>query len=588
MVGLPAEQVIEAAKPIRPDGRSCCGETRRSVGISAGHEQAVGRRVRMRASRVDNVGHREMLPHALERGAPGSGHAVTWRGDLVRRGLAAVARMLAVSLLGLLAYQPAAFGRTPNDDHEAVARLAIVVLVIVVALLSGLLLYWLSQRSTQARVEKGGGSESGQAEVASQNSTSYLPRILEALDGVAPQQRQQVARSVSQLFSKALDSEVRTATQKLDQRYGKVIEEQRRSSEILQRKYQGALSDRKQTVAVLESVAEGLVVVDNQGKVVMLNPAAERLLGVTQLDRVGKPLTEDLKAGQLVSLAKDVEGKQQEIVVSAKEEATKRILRSSNAMVADENGNTVGMVAVLSDVTKQRELDELKSEFVSKVGHELRSPIMAILHSLAILADGLAGPLSEEQREFVDLSQRNLKQLSELINDLLDLSKLEAKKMELKREPAAIATVIQSVCHTLDAWARSKAITLSQRVPADLPQVPMDQAKVGQVLTNLIGNAIKFTPEQGRITVEAKRVTDGAIEVGVSDTGVGIAKEDLPKLFNKFQQVGERTATDMAGTGLGLAISKEIVDLHGGRIWAESESKQGARFCFTLPLTPLG
>lgn len=147
--------------------------------------------------------------------------------------------------------------------------------------------------------------------------------------------------------------------------------------------------------------------------------------------------------------------------------------------------------------------------------------------------------------------------------------------------------MVYGVCETLDPWAKTKAISLIKRVADGLPEAAVDQARITQVLTNLVGNAIKFTPRQGRITVEAKLGNNGdGLELSVADTGVGIADADLPKLFGKFQQVGERSASDISGTGLGLAISKEIVELHQGRIWAESKVQEGTRFIFTLPLKP--
>jgi signal transduction histidine kinase len=146
--------------------------------------------------------------------------------------------------------------------------------------------------------------------------------------------------------------------------------------------------------------------------------------------------------------------------------------------------------------------------------------------------------------------------------------------------------VIDGVCESLEAWARSKGVSVMKRVADALPNVMLDKARISQVLMNLMGNAIKFTPRGGRVTVEAKLNQERAIEVSVTDTGIGIAKEDLPKLFSKFQQVGERTASDISGTGLGLVIVKEIIELHHGRIWVESELKRGARFAFTLPLEP--
>jgi len=156
--------------------------------------------------------------------------------------------------------------------------------------------------------------------------------------------------------------------------------------------------------------------------------------------------------------------------------------------------------------------------------------------------------------------------------------------MELKYELCSIRKVIDDACDTLDSWAKSKSIKLLKKVQPDIPQLELDYNRIIQVLNNLIGNAIKFTPRNGTITVEAGTDEKGkGILVSVIDTGVGIAQEDLDKVFDKFQQVGERMATDISGTGLGLSITKEIVELHGGIIWVESAKGKGAKFSFTLP-----
>ena len=478
----------------------------------------------------------------------------------------------------------------PGGDSQETTRALIIASTMIAALLIGLMLYALSQRSSQIKFKEQTGDPSARVPEKATAASDVAPDVLKALDHlpVPPQQRDQVARSVSDIVSRTVNERVEVAKQTLDAKYGQVIEEQRKSATELQHKYQDVLYEKKQTTSVLESIAEGLVVVNNKGEVVMMNPAAEKLLAVSQKDRIGKSLTEELRDEQLVSLVKG-SNEDKEIVLNAKQESTKRVLRASNAVITDEDGKTIGMVAVLSDVTKQREIDQLKSEFVSKVSHELRTPIVAMQHALSIIIDEVAGPLTEEQKKFATLTQRNLQRLNGLINDLLDLSKLEAKKMELRLESASLVTVIQTVCDSLDAWAQSKAINLSRRVPDQLPAVMCDPARITQVLTNLLGNAIKFTPKQGRIIVEAKLAGQGStIEVGVADNGPGIAKEDVSKLFSKFQQVGERSASDIGGTGLGLAISKEIVELHHGRIWVESDAavKQGTRFAFLLPLEP--
>ena len=330
------------------------------------------------------------------------------------------------------------------------------------------------------------------------------------------------------------------------------------------------------------------MVVDAQGKVVMINPAAEKLLGVSRQDKVGKSLTEDMKDEQLVSLSQGSPDKEErEIELTSRQDATKKVLRASTAVIENENGQTIGMVSVLSDITKQKELDNLKSAFVANVSHELRTPLVAIDKSLTLILEKEAGDLSQTQEQFLSIAQRNLKRLSALINDLLDLSKLEAGKMEVRRKRMAINNVIQEVIDSLNNWARSKNITLEKRIEDLLPDVEIDPDRLAQVLTNLVGNAVKFTPNDGKITLEAK-LSDGKkeLEVSVKDTGIGIAPEDLPKIFSKFYQCGgERMISDVNGTGIGLSIAKEIVELHGGKIWVESEKGQGARFIFTIPLT---
>ncbi len=472
-------------------------------------------------------------------------------------------------------------------DSQEFQRIVIIIGTIIMAPLLGWVLYHFSRRSSQTQFQREAAHPILRGAITDPNTfTSIIAAQLKPLP-MSQQQREQVARGVSDLMSRSLDQRVNTVTQELKERYEHVIEEKRRSETVLQQKFQEALTEKKQTTSVLESIAEGLVVVNNKGEVVMMNPAAERLLAVKSQERIGKQLLEQQTDEQLIALIQQ-DSENHEIVLNAKQDNTKRVLRASNAVINDENGKTVGMVSVLSDVTKQRELDQLKADFLAKVSHELRNPLVAMRHALLILSDQVAGPVTEEQLKFVTLVQNNLEQLNQLINDLLDLGKLEAQKEDLKLEQAALGPLINAVCESFDAWAKSKSITLGKRVP-ELPPAWFDQRRIRQVLVNLIGNAVKFTPNQGRIVVEAKLApASGSIEVSVSDNGISILKQEIPKLFNKFQQVGERAATDMGGTGLGLAIAKEIIDLHHGRIWAESDGQQGARSAFLLPFSPPG
>ncbi|MBI4323235.1 MAG: PAS domain S-box protein [Candidatus Omnitrophica bacterium] len=457
--------------------------------------------------------------------------------------------------------------------------------VVVVAFTVAMILSYISQQNRPLGYLRRGERPEPAGE--SPADEPLPPAVLQEMEHarLSASQRQRLSAVLSGLVSQQVAAKVSAVKHELN----RVVEEKTREAMVVKQKYHDTLAHKEQTEAVLRSMAEGLVVVNQQGEVVFLNPAAEKLLGVDKQEKLGKPLNEGLQDEQLLSFVKQpsADGREKEIELDSKQAQSKRVLRSSNAVIEDEHGKTVGMVSVLTDVTKQRELDRLKSDFVSGVTHELRTPLVAMKHSLAVMGEASAGELSETQKNFLSITQRNLDRLNAMINDLLDLAKLEAKKVELRREPTAIQAVIQRTCETLRAWATSKGVRLTAQTPEALPALSLDPARIEQVLTNLIGNAVKFTPPDGSITVEAKLAEGGGeVEVSVTDTGQGIAKEDLPKLFQKFQQLqaGARRAGEAKGTGLGLAITKEIVELHGGRIWVESEQGKGSRFAFSLPV----
>jgi signal transduction histidine kinase len=240
------------------------------------------------------------------------------------------------------------------------------------------------------------------------------------------------------------------------------------------------------------------------------------------------------------------------------------------------------MVTMLNDVTKQKEIEKLKADFLANVSHELRTPLVAIEKSISLLLEKSAGEISQTQNQFLGIAERNLKRLTLLINDLLDLTKLEAKKMELQRSPASIEKVISESLESMEVWAKTKSLVLESKLQPGLPQVNIDSNRMTQVVINLLNNAIKFTPAGGKISVEAG-FDQKEIRVSVADTGIGIEEKDLKKVFDKFFQTKADAPDDIAGTGIGLAIVKEIVELHGGRVWAESRQGEGAKFIFTIP-----
>ena len=251
---------------------------------------------------------------------------------------------------------------------------------------------------------------------------------------------------------------------------------------------------------------------------------------------------------------------------------------------------------------KLEKLERLKSEFISIVSHELRTPLTSIKNSLDILSSGKCCELSESAEKFLSMASRNVQRLSGIINDLLDLSKIEAGKMEFKFAPTNINTVIEYVKSALSVVAKSKGIELSVSTSTDIPEIIADSQKLEQVLTNLVSNAIKFTPEGKKITITSEvkssenikinplfsekipNLSGKYVQVSVADEGIGIAPKDQLRAFDKFAQIENSLSRKVGGTGLGLPIAKQLLEAHKGAIWCESELNKGSTFTFVIPL----
>jgi len=388
----------------------------------------------------------------------------------------------------------------------------ITIIYIVTGVISIILAVWLSKMarlSGQARLEaKDKGHNLSPEDLESSNApiNKLDPELFNEITNVLDSKGhpKEVSEKISGIFSKELEKRVSLNTQELNKKYEAIIEQKSYDQEVAWTKYKKVSSDKKKTEAVIRSIAEGLVVVDNTGKVIMINPAAEKLLGVSMKEKVGKPISDGVRQDQLISLSRESADKEdREIELVSEEDDTKKILRASSAVIENENGETVGMVSVLSDITKQKELDNLKSNFVASVSHELRTPLVAIEKSVTLILSKAAGEVSETQERFLTIAVRNLKRLTILVNDLLDLSKLEAGKMQVKCRLSSLNQVISDSVESFSNWAKTKSVNLEKKVQEGLPEVNMDTEMIVQVLNNLIGNAIKFSSDNGKIIVEA-------------------------------------------------------------------------------------
>ena len=228
-----------------------------------------------------------------------------------------------------------------------------------------------------------------------------------------------------------------------------------------------------------------------------------------------------------------------------------------------------------------RKLDELKSDFVSMVSHELRSPLTVTREAISQVLDGVCGETNKEQKKFLFMSIEGIDRLSRLIEDLLDISKIEAHKMQLKRELTDIVSLAKEVSSSFAFAFQSKELEAKYNFPRDKIELYVDKDRIIQIFVNLMSNALKFTPAGSiEISIVDK---ENVVECSVSDTGIGISAEDLPKIFRKFDQFSREFESAEKGTGLGLAICKGTIELHGGKIWAESKLFQGTKISFTLP-----
>jgi signal transduction histidine kinase len=225
-----------------------------------------------------------------------------------------------------------------------------------------------------------------------------------------------------------------------------------------------------------------------------------------------------------------------------------------------------------------------KSEFLANMSHELRTPLNAVIGFSEVLLQRMFGALNDKQDEYLKDIYASGQHLLSLINDILDLSKVEAGRMELAPVPFHLPTALENAVTLVKERAGRHGIALQVDVDPRLDEVVGDERKVKQVVLNLLSNAVKFTPEGGRISLKARRM-DGMVEIAVSDTGIGIAPEDQAAIFEEFRQVGSDETRKQEGTGLGLTLAKKFVELHGGRIWVESELGLGSTFTFTLPVS---
>jgi len=331
---------------------------------------------------------------------------------------------------------------------------------------------------------------------------------------------------------------------------------------------------------VLEGMGEGVVVVDGGGRVILFNPQAGVLLDLEEGGVVGGSLAQ---AGAPEALHELFAGSLERHEAAAGEVALGdgRVLACQVAPLLDSDGSW-GAVGLLRDVSEAHRLERMRRQFVSDVSHEMRTPLTSIAGFVTALADGTATD-EEKRRHFADIALIETQRLNRLISDLLDLSRIEAGFVPMEKEPVNIAELARFTAQGLQPEIEAKSLRLELDLPDDLPLVSADPDRISQVLVNLLSNAIRFNREGGLVAISAER-DDDSLRVTVRDTGVGIAREELPLVWERFHRVERARSRAGGGTGLGLAIAKRIVEAHGGTVQAESTPGEGSTFSFALPI----
>jgi len=354
--------------------------------------------------------------------------------------------------------------------------------------------------------------------------------------------------------------------------------------EVSQRKQQQtSLDAQAQQKVLFDSMLEGLLLLDRSRKIYLVNRAFKNLFGL-KTELRGKTIVEALRLHELDELIQRVEAEQQVLDYEIKlPDLNERWLQVNAAVITNAAGERDGTILVFRDLTRLKQLERTREEFVANVSHELRTPLSLIKGYVETLLDG-ARDNPEVAERFLKIIERNANRLDLLIQDLLTISALESEKIKLNLQPVELRALAGKVLTDLNAKAENKNVELVNDVPE--LTVNGDVNRLDQVLANLVDNAIKYGRAQGSVRVGGKKLANGALEIFVRDDGSGIPPEAIDRVFERFYRVDKARSRDQGGTGLGLSIVKHIVQAHGGEVRVESELGKGATFFFTVPETP--
>lgn len=355
----------------------------------------------------------------------------------------------------------------------------------------------------------------------------------------------------------------------------------------------GEIIQKANLQAILESIADGVIVADNKNEIEIANASASKILAIPRQQLIGKPVNQllgvygqfgDTWMSTINDWAKNSDQIPQGIYLADQLAIEEKYVSIHLSPVLSES-NFFGTVSIFRDITKDVEVDRLKSEFVSTVSHELRTPMTSIKGYADLMLMGAAGQLTDPQIRYLKVIKSNADRLHDLVNDLLNISRIETGKTTLDLRPLDIPQLIEQAVGHLHGRIQheEKPMSVKTEIAPGLPLVNADQTRVTQILTNLVDNAFNYTPTDGQIIIHA-RATEAHVYISISDNGIGISKENREKIFDRFFRAEDEAVQKVSGTGLGLAIVRSLIEMHGGYLQVESELGKGSTFTFNLPV----
>ena len=348
------------------------------------------------------------------------------------------------------------------------------------------------------------------------------------------------------------------------------------------------VNEKSKLLTIVNSMADGVLVINREQQLVLWNPMAIKMLNLPGNPVHGKNINQVIPQHDLIEIINQAidPGSSKYTTISEEielKEPAPRTLMANVSVVRDEGGEILGVVSILRDITELKEIDRIKSQFVSLVAHELRAPLSAIEGFLTAYLTGAAGDSPEFNKQMLERAKQRAHSLLELVNDLLQMSRMESKRVIRKKELLDITKIIANTVELFDTEAKTRAIEIKTNLPQSCPPIEADRSEMEQLFSNLVSNAIKYNVEQGKVNIDVEP-KNGCLKIKVGDTGIGIDEENLSQVFDDFYRISRPETRYVTGTGLGLSIVKKIVESHVGSIEVKSKLNEGTTFTIKFPL----